>query len=106
MPTGRSSEAITRLCEDHYNARVISLRRIHNDLMIVKVGPDHGPVRFHPGQYTLLGLGVWESRVDQIPIHEDNSKLVRRAYSISCPMLDERQELVKATELSYLEFYV
>lgn len=106
MPAEPVSEEIARLREDHYNARVISRERIHHDLMILRVSPDHGPIRFQPGQYMLLGLGDWEPRVDQVPIHEVTSKLVRRAYSVSCPIFDGRQELVTATELSYLEFYI
>ena len=78
MPAGVESEEITRLREDHYNATVISIRRIHGDLMILRVLPDQGPIKFQPGQYTLLGLGVWEPRADRIPHHENGEKLVRR----------------------------
>lgn len=106
MPSGVDTEEITRRREENYNATVISIRRIHDNLMILRVMPDQGPMKFQSGQYTLLGLGVWEPRADRIPIHEDPSKLVRRAYSISCPMLDEMGELVTATELPYLEFYI
>lgn len=100
-----SPEQCQQLRADHYNAEVISVRKLHPELMILRVLPDQGPPPFQPGQYTLLGLGEWEPRVDRLT-RAPLAKLVRRAYSISCPMLDEHQQLVTATELPYLEFYI
>lgn len=99
------------LREEHYNAEVISVRHLHDALMILRVRPDQGPLSFEPGQYTLLGLGAWERRVDNVAINkiknsDEPSRLVRRAYSISCPMLDEGHHLVTVSELPYLEFYI
>ncbi len=105
-----NSEEIARLREEQYNAKVLSVRPIHDDLMIVRVVPDQGPLSFQAGQYTLLGLGAWEPRVDGVTNDdvspEARAKLVRRAYSISCPMLDDRHKLVTVGELPYLEFYI
>ncbi len=110
MSSELSPQEIARLRDEHYNAEVVSVRQIHEDLMILRVVPDQGPLCFEPGQYTLLGLGAWEPRVDSVPIGHSSdsrlSKLVRRAYSISCPMLDEGGRLVTVSRLSYLEFYI
>lgn len=99
------------LREEAYNAEVVSVRHLHPELMILRVRPDFGGFQFQPGQYTLLGLGGWEPRVDGVTSDSrgetnPHSKLVRRAYSISCPMLNEHEELVTATELPYVEFYI
>ena len=47
---------------------------------------------FKPGQYVALGVGNWEPRLagtqpEEVP-EKNLRKLSRRAYSISCPMID------------------
>jgi ferredoxin--NADP+ reductase len=78
--------------------------------MLLHVRPDRGIPPFAAGQYTVLGLGYWEPRVAGVqdePVSDtDRGKLIKRAYSISCPMLDERGRLVRAAGLDYYEFYV
>ena len=107
METDFSPQETARPGEKHYNASVICVRHIHETLMILRIRPDQGPIKFQPGQYTALGLGVWEPRVDGVPGDPAAfSHLVQRAYSISCPMLDEEQKLVTVSELPYLEFYI
>jgi ferredoxin--NADP+ reductase len=74
------------------------------------VRPDWGSTSFLPGQYTVLGLGNWEPRVDGVDTEElseeDQRKLLKRAYSFSCPMLDDAGHLVPPTYGEHLEFYV
>ena len=86
---------------------MIFVRHVHEELMFLRIRPDQGPIEFQPGQYTVLGLAVWEPRVDGVPGNPAAlSYLVQRAYSISCPLLDEQQRLVTVSELPYLEFYI
>lgn len=93
-----------------YNATITGIRRIHADLAVFRVLPDIGPLEFSAGQYTVLGLGAWESRLEGCqPEPEEASqsgKLIRRAYSISCRLLDEAGHLVQATKSPLLDFYI
>ena len=105
-----SPEELDHLRGEHYNATVTRVRHVHDALMILRVRPDAGKPEFTPGQYTLLGLGWWERRVDGIlpsePTNAARQPLVRRAYSICCPLLDESGRLVTAADGDFLEFYV
>ncbi len=93
----------------HYNARVIHIRRIHDDLMTLRVASDAKRPSMLAGQYTLLGLGCWEDRLDGLRSGARNSHaaeaLIRRAYSISCPILDDKGALTRIDDLPFLEFY-
>lgn len=92
----------------NYNASVASIERCHDDLMIMRVRPDCGFPSFIPGQYTVLGLGGWEARFPGCqPETEPPSpdRLIKRAYSISSPMLENNQ-LANQSEASELEFYI
>lgn len=90
-----------------YNARVSAIRRVHDDLMILRVVPD-GSLRlqYEPGQYGVLALGVWEHRNDGVPERRESDGLVRRAYSFSCPILDESGRLLPPSKMDFAEFYV
>jgi ferredoxin--NADP+ reductase len=57
-----------------------------------------------------LGLGYWEPRVvgaqaETVP-EKKQRKVVRRAYSICCPMLGTDGRLACCDDVDYLEFYV
>jgi ferredoxin--NADP+ reductase len=98
------------LRQKHYNATVVSLQRSHSDLMILRVRPDF-PVPVHkPGQYSTLGLGHWEPRVpgcqDEVPKPGDEKKLIRRAYSLSCSVINEQGSLFDMPRVGWLEFYI
>jgi ferredoxin--NADP+ reductase len=98
-----------RLRDEHYNAQVVRIVRPHSDLMVLRVRPDCGLPDFQSGQYTTLGLGTWEPRVPHVqeePLKAVTPGLITRAYSISCSLLDERGNLLRARESPYLEFYV
>lgn len=101
---------IAALRAKHYDATVAAVVEVHADLRILRIVPDAGPQRFEPGQYTTLGLGMWEPRttgVDEERLStEAETKLVRRAYSYSCPMLDDAGHLLPPSECPFLEFYV
>lgn len=102
---------VAELREQHYNATVVERIDLHDDLARFRIRPD-GPIpEFSAGQYVALGLGNWESRLADTQAEElkpsKRRKLVRRAYSISCPLWcwqDERVLTVDAVD--YLEFYI
>ena len=79
--------------------------------MVLRVRPDF-PLPVHkPGQYSTLGLGYWEPRHRGLPGGDDPRtrrcpRLVRRAYSISCSVLDDDGELLDRTGADWLEFYI
>src|SRR5579864_2553056 len=102
-------EEISQLRAKRYNATVTRLRKPNPELMIFRVQPDFAILPHLPGQYTSLGLGNWEPRFpgsqEEGLAPADESRVVRRAYSISCPILEEDQ-LVADYGRSWLEFYV
>ncbi len=103
-------EQIAELRRQQYNATLVYLRKPNSDLAILRVRPDSGVPPHKPGQYTLLGMGFWEPRYpgcspETLPAG-DETKMARRAYSISCPVLDGGALLdVRATS-EWLEFYI
>lgn len=105
-----AASEITELRQKHYNATVVGQRMVNEDLMIVRVRPDEKISPFCGGQYTTLGLGYWEPRVadtqSEVVEEKDLRKVVKRAYSISFPLLNDQLELVTQAELDYLEFYI
>lgn len=105
-----STESIAELRRRRYNSTVVSLRKPNVDLMIVRVRPDFAIPPHRAGQYTTLGLGAWEPRFpgcqDEIPKPGDETKLIRRAYSISCSVIDEHGELLAIPALDWIEFYI
>lgn len=105
-----SAGTVSRLRGEHYNAEVLGIVEVHADLRIIRIVPDAGPVAFLPGQYLSLALGNWEPRVAGVDEeHLDalyQQRLCKRAYSISCSVLDEAGVLRRPVEFPYLEFYV
>src|SRR5687768_11681693 len=94
-----------------YNATVVDLKRAHEDLMILRIRPDFDLPVHQPGQYSTLGLGYWEPRAEgcqpETPKPGDEKKLIRRAYSLSCPVLeDDTGELLDRDRHDWLEFYI
>jgi ferredoxin--NADP+ reductase len=103
-------EQIADLRKKHYNATVTLFRKLHSDLVIMRVRPDFQVPRHRAGQYTSLGLGYWEPRhpdcQDEPLMPGFESRLVRRAYSISCSVLDDQGRLLDIPRNDWLEFYV
>ncbi len=98
------------LRQKHYNATVIDRHDVTEDLFRIRVRPDRGLPKFSPGQYVAMGMGFWEPRVqpsqfEEVPENKQE-KLILRAYSISCPLLDPSDRLVTCADLDYLEFYI
>lgn len=105
-----TSDEIAELRKKHYNATVASLRLANPDLMVLRVRPDAGVPAHRPGQYSTLGLGHWEPRApgcqDEIPKPGEERKLIRRAYSISCSVVDDAGQIPVAANSEWLEFYI
>jgi ferredoxin/flavodoxin---NADP+ reductase len=99
-----------RLRDAHYNATLLERVDIHEELFRIRVRPDAGFARFQPGQYVAIGLGNWEARVQPSQFEELDekrlTKIVRRAYSISCPMLNPDNALATCDDVDYLELYI
>ncbi len=102
-------EQINDLRRVKYNATVVRLRRVHPELMVMRVRPDVPRQAHKPGQYGVLGLGFWEPRMPgcqeetRVP---DAVKLARRSYSLSCSVLDDNGALLDLPQTDWLEFYV
>jgi ferredoxin/flavodoxin---NADP+ reductase len=93
-----------------YNGTVVALRRCNPDLMILRVRPDFPIPPHQPGQYTTLGLGLWEPRFpgcqDEALGEGGERKVLRRAYSIGCPILADDGQLFDRDAVDWLEFYI
>ncbi|TWT43279.1 ferredoxin--NADP reductase [Botrimarina hoheduenensis] len=105
-----------QLREEHYNATITWMEKPNDRLMRVRVRLDEGAaengpaLHYQPGQYTTLGLGYWERRLELVQPETLDEKLVRRvvkrAYSISCRMLDDQGVVTPAGEEPEPEFYI
>jgi ferredoxin--NADP+ reductase len=103
-------EEIAEARNRRYNGTVLSVAKAHSDLMIVRIKPDFPRPLHLPGQYCTLGLGNWEPRMpgcQEEPLEpKEEAKVVRRAYSIACSILDESGKLLDIAATDWLEFYI
>ena len=104
------AEEADQLREKLYNATILERINVHSDLARFRIRPDNPIPEFKPGQYVALGIGNWEPRLEGTQ-HEDVPekklrKLSRRAYSISCPLLDAENQIAPCDSIDYLEFYI
>jgi ferredoxin/flavodoxin---NADP+ reductase len=101
---------VIQLRQAHYNAQIVDRTDVHNELAILRVRPDHGITEFAPGQYSVMGLGKWEPRLpgceEEHLEEKELRRIVKRAYSFSCSVLDEGGCLRRPSEFPYFEFYV
>src|SRR6516165_1684065 len=102
-------DEIASLRQQHYNATVAAIRRANEDLMMLRIRPDFRIPPHKPGQYSTIGLGAWEPRVEGCQPETlkpgTEGKLIRRAYSISSPILDDAGRLLDRDQVDWLEFY-
>lgn len=105
-----SAEQISSLRAQHYNATVAAITLAHDELMRLRVATDFRVMPHRPGQYCTLGLGTWEPVVagtaPETRTPGDETKLIRRAYSLSHPLLDSQGNLPTAAYDHELEFYI
>jgi ferredoxin--NADP+ reductase len=103
-------EEISALKREHYNAQVVYLRKKNPDLMILRVKTDFPRPIHKPGQYSTLGLGFWEPRhpgcQPESLTDAEEGQLARRAYSLSCSVLDDQGKLLDLDSTDWLEFYI
>lgn len=109
-PVKPPEERAEELREANYNATITSIRAHNPDLWVMYIKPDEPIDPFKPGQYTTLGLGYWEPRVDEA--HEDFEegsdqweKMARRSYSVASSIINEKGELLEPHP-EEVEFYV
>ncbi|MEX1279617.1 MAG: hypothetical protein AB1Z55_02750 [Acidimicrobiia bacterium] len=99
---------VERLRAQHYNAVITSFDHAHGDLWVLRIRPDRPATAHAAGQYATLGLGAWEPRADTAeegrPVRAD--KMIRRSYSISSRILDDRGWLVDPRDEDEIELYV
>ncbi len=108
MVTSPSLEDLRTLRQKTYNATIRQVIEAHADLRIFRIQPD-SPVHPHkPGQYTTLGLGYWEPRLEgcEPETLKPGEGMARRAYSISHPILGPDGNLATYDPAPVLEFYV
>lgn len=106
-----TTEEIQGLRSKFYNATLIELFTPQKALWIFRVKPDKGMVPFKPGQYTTLGLGIWEPCVvgngPETLKPGQEKQLLRRAYSVSHPIINSKTgKLYSKEEIDFFEFYV
>ncbi len=98
------------LRESHYNATLVDRIDCHENLARFCVRPDDGVPAFLAGQYVTLGLGYWEPRLpgtqEEVVPEKKQTRVAKRAYSISCPLLDREGNLAPIGSIDYLEFYI
>ncbi len=103
-------EQIADLRRQRYNATVLRLLKVHEDLMIVRVKPDFARPPHKPGQYGTLGLGLWEPRhpgcQEEVLQPAEETKLGRRSYSLSSTVLDQSGAVLDLTQTDWVEFYI
>jgi len=103
-------EQFTEFRQTRYNGTVVGLRKVHSDLMMIRVKPDAPKPPHEPGQYGTLGLGNFEPRMpgcqEETLKDGDEAKIVLRAYSISCPIYSEPGKLIDMFAQDYIEFYI
>jgi ferredoxin--NADP+ reductase len=103
-------ELIAALRQKKYNATVVRLHKPNPELMLVRIRPDFPLPSHKPGQYTTLGMGFWEPRhpgcQEEALQAGDEERMARRAYSISCPILDDESQLLDRSKTDWLEFYI
>jgi ferredoxin--NADP+ reductase len=110
LATLLDANVVNQLRQTNYNAQVVDRADVGDELMILRVRPDHGTTSFTPGQYSVMGLGNWEPRVPGCQLEQldekDLRRVLKRAYSFSCSILDARGRLCRPDEFPYFEFYV
>lgn len=102
---------VEELRRRHYNATISWMRRVHSDLLVLRVVPEGPLPAVRPGQWATLGLGYWEPWLSGCRVEEPGpelvSRLVRRAFSVSSPLFDpDGNREIAPEEESFLEFYV
>jgi ferredoxin--NADP+ reductase len=102
---------VTARHREPYNATLAGVRRVHEDLVVMRVRPDSPIPAYEPGQGITIGVGMWEPRVPGLPPEElaqtETKSIVRRPFSISSPILhDTEPRLLQPEEEDFYELYI
>jgi ferredoxin/flavodoxin---NADP+ reductase len=98
-----------RLRARHYNATISGIRPVHDELWIMWVRPDGAIPDYEAGQYSTLGLGFWEPRLDgrrEVIDPDRVEKQILRSFSMSSLIVGDDGELLDPARERELEFYV
>lgn len=105
-----TADEMKALRDAKYNATLVWMREANPELRIMRVQPDFAVPEHRAGQYTTLGMGNWEPRVpncqEENLTPDQETQIVRRAYSISCSILNEDDQLFDLRSMTWLEFYI
>jgi ferredoxin--NADP+ reductase len=103
-------EEMLQLRAQRYNATAVHIRKANPELMILRVRPDFPRPVHKPGQYCTLGMFLFEPRYpgcqEEALKDGEEVNLARRAYSISCSILDDDNRLLDIDKTDWLEFYI
>jgi ferredoxin--NADP+ reductase len=96
------------LALEKYNATLVEVKQISDQLRVFRIKPDNGFPPFEPGQFCTIGLGSWEQRLPkcQKELNLKKDKISRRAYSICSPVFTEDGSLFDHNAVDWLELYV
>src|SRR5690349_4383752 len=102
-----SPAEVNQLRQKGYNATGPTKQKVHTALTIFRVRPDFAFQPPKPGQYTTLSLGNWEPRfpgcAEETLNPGEQTRVVRRAYSISHPVLSPGGDLWAPSGDPFLE---
>ena len=106
-----SADPIAELRKKNYNATIAKIIATESDSWRIRVKPDQPLPDYQPGQYNTIGIGNWETRhskaAPEILDEKKKAQLVRRAYSVSHPILNlKTKKLFRSDEVDFYEFYI
>ena len=96
---------------EHYNATLTSVRHVNAGLAVLRVRPDAPKAAIEAGQWTFVGVGLWEPRCAGCPtddlVPDEASQLQRTVFSLSGSMVPAHEDrLFRDGEEDWYEFYV
>ena len=93
-----------------YNAAIIEIRRIHDELIVLRLRPDAGVPPHEAGQFVTIGLEAREPLaagcVDRVSAPVSPDRLIKRAYSLSSSLVGPDGELLRPDDEDFLELYI
>ena len=104
-------DQIADLRRRRYNATVVAVRQAHSDLMVLRVRPDF-PRPAAPGRASTArsasacGSRGFPAARRKCASRATKAEVVRRAYSLSCSVLDDDGRLLDLDATDWLEFYI
>jgi len=101
---------VDALRREHYNATIVHVRRVHAELVVLRIQPDAAIPPYEAGQWISVGIGRWEDGLgtSAAPAHDaaESDHIARRPFSISSPLLDEAgEELRSKSDETFYELY-